>query len=113
MRYRQRVLVLLFFLSIVTYMDRVAIGLASKGIHNDLNITDSQWWLVLGAFASPYAAVEIPGGSMGDRIGRRRVLSRIVIWWSAFTAITGVVKSYPALLISRFMFGAGEAGAYP
>jgi MFS family permease len=41
------------------------------------------------------------------------VLTRIVIWWSAFTALTGAVSSYPLLLVVRFLFGAGEAGAFP
>src|SRR5688572_19690106 len=98
MRYRQRVLVLLFFLSIITYLDRVAIGLASGRIQADLNISSEQWGLVLGVFALSYAAFEIPTGSMGDRLGPRRILTRIVIWWSAFTSITGLVTNFPALL---------------
>jgi MFS family permease len=50
---------------------------------------------------------------MGDRIGPRRVLTRIVVWWSVFTTLTGAVSNYAFLLITRFLFGAGEAGAYP
>jgi ACS family glucarate transporter-like MFS transporter len=113
MKYRHRVLVLLFFLSIITYMDRVCMGLAGKRMQADLNLTESQLGWVLGIFALSYALFEIPSGSMGDRIGPRKVLTRIVVWWSAFTTLTGFVSTFPLMLLTRFAFGAGEAGAYP
>ena len=50
---------------------------------------------------------------LGDRIGPRRVLTRIVVWWSAFTALTGAMTGFYPLLLTRFLFGAGEAGAFP
>lgn len=69
--------------------------------------------LVFSAFTAAYAIFEIPTGWWGDRIGTRRVLARIVVWWSAFTALTGAVWNLPSLLAARFLFGAGEAGAWP
>ena len=78
-----------------------------------LSISPEQWGWVTGVFTLAYAAFEIPSGAMGDRMGPRRVLTRIVVWWSAFTALTGAASSYALLLITRFAFGAGEAGAYP
>ena len=113
MKYRHRVLGFLFLLSVITYIDRVCISVAGKTIQEDMGIAPEKWGWILGAFAISYAAFEIPSGSMGDRIGPRKVLTRIVIWWSAFTSLTGVVRSFPALLGVRFLFGAGEAGAYP
>jgi MFS family permease len=68
---------------------------------------------VLFAFASAYALFEIPGGYLGDRSGPRSVLMRIVLWWSFFTAATGWAFSYASLLVTRFLFGAGEAGCFP
>lgn len=112
-KYRHRVLGFLFLLSVITYIDRVCISVAGKTIQEDMGIAPEKWGWILGAFAISYAAFEIPSGSMGDRIGPRKVLTRIVIWWSAFTSLTGVVRSFPALLGVRFLFGAGEAGAYP
>jgi MFS family permease len=64
-------------------------------------------------FTLAYAAFEIPSGTMGDRLGPRRVITRIVVWWSAFTSLTGMVSSLPLLLATRFCFGAGEAGVFP
>jgi sugar phosphate permease len=68
---------------------------------------------VLGIFALSYALFEVPSGALGDRIGPRKVLTRIVVWWSVFTSLTGLATNYYVLLLTRFMFGAGEAGAYP
>jgi ACS family glucarate transporter-like MFS transporter len=112
-KYRYRVLSFLFLLSIITYIDRVCISVAGPEMQRDLSITPEMWGWVTGVFAISYAAFEIPTGALGDRIGPRRVLTRIVVWWSAFTSLTGVVSNYFLLLLTRFMFGAGEAGAYP
>jgi MFS family permease len=68
---------------------------------------------VTSVFFLSYSAFEIPTGMMGDRIGPRRVLTRIVVWWSVFTSLTGAVSNYSVLLLVRFCFGIGEAGAYP
>ena len=65
------------------------------------------------AFAWAYALFEIPGGWLGDKIGPRRVLLRIVLWWSLFTAATGWAWSATSLIAIRALFGAGEAGAFP
>jgi MFS family permease len=71
------------------------------------------WGWVVGIFTVSYALFEIPTGRMGDRAGARRVLTRVVLWWSAFTAFTGMTSNYYVLLLTRFCFGAGEAGAFP
>src|SRR6476646_4874010 len=112
-RYRHRVLAMLFLLSIITFIDRVSISLAGPRIQQELNISPEEWGWVLGAFAFSYAVFEIPSGALGDRIGPRRVLTRIVLWWSAFTSLTGLVTGYYPLLLTRFLFGMGEAGAFP
>jgi MFS transporter, ACS family, glucarate transporter len=112
-RYRYRVGALLFLLAVITYLDRVCISVAGPRIQEYLHIGPQQWGWVVGAFALAYATFEIPGGWMADRFGPRIILTRIVLWWSVFTALTGAVSSYPALLLTRFWFGAGEAGAFP
>ena len=113
MPYRFRVLALLFLLIFIMYLDRLCISVAGPRIQQELHLTPVQWGWVIGAFTIAYAAFEIPSGALGDRIGPRRVLTRIVLWWSAFTAATGLVRTYPVLLLVRFLFGAGEAGSFP
>jgi MFS transporter, ACS family, glucarate transporter len=112
-RYRYRVGGLLFLLAVITYLDRVCISVAGPRIQEYLRIGPQQWGWVVGVFAIGYGVFEIPGGWMADRFGPRITLTRIVLWWSAFTALTGAASSYPALLLTRFGFGAGEAGAFP
>ncbi len=103
----------LILLSAITYLDRVCISVAGPRIQDDLKIGPVEWGWVTGVFVIAYCVFEIPSGVLGDRRGPRRVLTRIVVWWSGFTALTGTAASFPALLIVRFLFGAGEAGAYP
>jgi MFS transporter, ACS family, glucarate transporter len=110
---RHWVLVLLFALSIITYIDRVCISVAGPLMQKELGLSPSMWGWVVGAFTISYALFEIPTGAMGDRLGSRTTLTRIVLWWSAFTALTGMVSNFYMLLATRFMFGVGEAGAYP
>ncbi|HYO79961.1 MAG TPA: MFS transporter, partial [Bryobacteraceae bacterium] len=68
---------------------------------------------IFSAFAIAYALFEVPGGWMGDKMGARSVLMRIVIWWSAFTALTGYMWNFASMYVCRFLFGAGEAGCFP
>ncbi len=113
MKYRHRVLGFLCLLAAITYLDRVAISVAGPRMQESLHIGPEAWGWVVGIFTVSYALFEIPTGRMGDRTGARRVLTRVVLWWSAFTAFTGMTSNYYVLLLTRFCFGAGEAGAFP
>ncbi len=102
-----------FFISLFMYIDRACISAAKEPITGDLGLTDNQMGWVLSAFALGYALFQVPGGLMSDRFGPRKVLAGIISAWSLFTALTGLVKSYTGMLLVRFLFGAGEAGAFP
>jgi MFS family permease len=126
-------------LTFILYLDRVCIGKAASAIEADLGISDAAMGWVFTAFTIAYGLFEVPTGNWGDRYGSRRILTRIVLWWSAFTILTGCVPafswglptpgwlaalapgrpislaidSFLLLLVVRFLFGAGEAGALP
>ena len=100
-------------LAAITYLDRVTISVTRPYIARDLDLSPIQMGYVFSAFYVAYALFEIPTGWWGDKVGTRRVLTRIVCWWSAFTVLTGAAFSYSSLLAIRFLFGAGEAGAWP
>jgi MFS family permease len=110
---RHKVLAFLVTLSIITFLDRLAIAVAGPRIQDELHIPPEKWGWVLGAFVLAYGFFEIPSGASGDRLGQGRVLTRIVIWWSVFTAATATATTYIQLIVTQFLFGAGEAGAYP
>lgn len=112
-KYRHGVLGLLSLLMVITYLDRVCISVAGPRMQEALHIGPVAWGWVTGVFTLSYAAFEIPSGALGDRIGPRRVLTRIVLWWSAFTSLTGAMTGFYPLLVTRFAFGMGEAGAFP
>jgi MFS family permease len=110
---RHRVLALMFALTFITYLDRVCISATATAMSDELGMSKTQMGQVLSAFVVGYVLFEIPGGWLADRYGARALLTRIVIWWSAFTALTGVAWNFASLLVIRFLFGCGEAGAFP
>ncbi len=112
---RTRYWVVAFALSLamIMYIQRVAIGQAMVPIAAELNLDQAQKGLVLGAFGLSYALFEIPMGLLGDKLGVRRVLGFLVLFWSLFTALTGAAWNMVSLWIARFVFGAGEAGCFP
>ncbi len=110
---RYWVIVFAVTLSVITYIDRVCISQAAPEIQKDLGLSTEQMGWTFSAFFWAYALFEIPSGWLGDRIGARKVLMRIVMWWSFFIAATGWALSFVWLVITRALFGAGEAGCYP
>lgn len=113
MKKRHLVVGLLAVLSVITFLDRMAIAVTGPALQKELGITPEQWGWVLGAYVIAYAVFEVPSGAFGDRHGYRRELTRITIWWSFFTAITAACRNFWQLAGARFMFGLGAAGAYP
>ena len=124
-------LALLCVLAMITYMDRAANGSAKKAIMADLNAdrcrpvarTKRDFFIVLMAFQIAYAIFEVPAGGSATPRGPRSTLLRVVLWWSSFVALTGftggptlpggVYVGFTALVLIQFLFGVGEAGAFP
>lgn len=110
---RYQVLAFLSCMTFILYLDRVCIGQAATAIQRDLDISDTAMGFIFGAFTLSYGLFEVPTGRLGDRYGSRQILTRIVVWWSAFTILTGAATGFWMLLVVRFLFGVGEAGALP
>lgn len=107
---RHQVLAWICSLSIIAYLDRVCISVSAPYISKELGLTPVEMGFAFSAFAIAYALFEVPGGWLADRIGPRKVITRIVVWWSLFTVMTGLVNRLWSLIVVRFLFGAGEAG---
>lgn len=102
-----------FLLSVLLYIDRVCISAAKEPITGDLGLSDTEFGWALSAFALGYALFQTPSGILADRFGPRVVLTSVVIFWSIFTGMTGLAIGFGTLLLARFLFGIGEAGAFP
>lgn len=113
MKRKNVILVMLVILGMVTFLDRINISVAGSSIMHDLHLSPAQWGWVQSAFILSYGLLQIPMGALGDRFGHRNILAAIVLWWSAFTAFTGMAGGLMSLLVIRFMFGIGEAGSSP
>ena len=112
-RVRHLVLWLTVAAYMITYMDRVVISSAAPKIREEFGFSLETMGLILGAFRWGYSFFQIPGGWLGDRFGPRRALTVIVLWWSAFTSLTALMAGAVSMGICRFLFGVGEAGAFP
>jgi MFS transporter, ACS family, glucarate transporter len=110
---RYRVLWLCVLLYAITYMDRVCIYAAMPVIAREFSFDKLTQGLIFSAFAWGYSTLQVPSGWLVDRVGPRRMLSSIVLWWSAFTMLTVSAWNTASFVVIRFLFGAGEAGAFP
>lgn len=110
---RRLIVLATFLLSLLLYVDRVCISAAKDLVAKDLALSEIQMGWIFSAFSLGYALLQTPGGWMADRLGPRRVLALIVTVWSVFTGLTAVAWSFTSMLTVRFLFGAGEAGAFP
>ena len=97
----------------ITYIDRVVISSAVPSIQKEFGFSIVTMGWILSSFQWAYAIFQIPGGWLGDRIGPRRALTLIVSWWSIFTCATVFAWSAVSMAVIRFLFGMGEAGAFP
>ncbi|MEM9673646.1 MAG: MFS transporter [Bacteroidota bacterium] len=102
-----------FILAMIVLFDRILISVAKDPVSADLALNDKQMGWVLSIFALGYALFQTPAGLLADRFGARRILTLVVSIWSVFTALTGAVWNFFLLLVVRFLFGVGEAGAFP
>jgi len=110
---RHVVLALIVAAYMITYMDRVNIASAVPVIQKDMGFSMITIGWIFASFRWGYAFFQIPGGWLGDRIGGRRALALVVVWWSVFTSLTAFAWNAPSMGVFRFLFGVGEAGAFP
>lgn len=102
-----------FLMTVLLFIDRASISAGKNNICSDLGLGMTQFGWIMAAFTLGYALFQTPTGKLADKYGPRRVISGVVIIWSILTSITGAAWNYLSMLIIRFLFGAGEAGAYP
>lgn len=102
-----------FLMTVLLFIDRASISAGKNNICLDLGLGMTQFGWIMAAFTLGYALFQTPTGKLADNYGPRRVISGVVIIWSVLTSMTGAAWNYVSMLIIRFLFGAGEAGAYP
>lgn len=102
-----------FLMTVLLFIDRASISAGKNNICSDLGLSMTQFGWIMAAFTLGYALFQTPTGKLADKYGPRRIISGVVVIWSILTSITGAAWNYISILIIRFLFGAGEAGAYP
>src|ERR1700761_3529145 len=107
--HRYVVLAILFFVYLLSYMDRMIMASALPFISTEFNLSPVQMGWILSAFFFSYALFQIPSGLLADKFGSRIMMTVAVVWWTIFTALTGLCTSLTVLLVVRVAFGLGEA----
>ena len=110
---RWYILGLISLMYLITYLDRVNISTAAPSISKEFGFDKITMGVIFSAFVWAYAVFQVPGGWLGDRFGARNVLTVIVSYWSAMTAATAAATGAGSFMVLRFLFGIGEAGAFP
>src|SRR5687767_14256052 len=110
---RYMVIAFMATLAWVTYLDRACIGTMKTSMQAEFGLSEGEFSWVFFSLILAYALFEIPTARWADQRGAKNVFTRIVTWWSAFTMLTAGAWNYSSLLVTRFLFGAGEAGAFP
>jgi sugar phosphate permease len=110
---RWYIMFLICLMYLITYLDRVNISTAAPVISKEFGFDKVTMGLIFSAFVWSYAAFQVPGGWLGDRFGPRKVLAVIVSYWSVMTALTAACFNSISFIVVRFLFGVGEAGAFP
>ncbi|WP_346355558.1 MFS transporter [Azotosporobacter soli] len=109
---RYSVLSILWVSWLFSFLDRMVVSIALPFIGKDFQLDAASQGIILSTFFAGYSLFQIPGGLLADKFGPRRVMALAIAWWSVFTSLTGLVVSYPLLLLCRFVFGVGE-GCFP
>lgn len=101
--------IVFFVIGIVAYMDRSNISVIAPDMMRDLHLDKGQFGLLASFFAAGYALMQVPSGYLAEKFGPRKMLTVTLVWWSAFTILTGIVKNHGLKYTVRFLFGVGEA----
>ena len=112
-RTRFRILALISVGTMINYLDRTVLGVAAPSLSSDLHIAPAVMGIVFSAFSWSYAAAQIPGGWVLDRIGTRLTYFLSVTLWSSFTLVQGFAGGIASLLAFRFGLGVAEAPCFP
>ena len=110
---RWYILTMISVMYLITYLDRVNISTAAPEIAKEFGFDKITMGIIFSAFVWAYAIFQVPGGWMSDRFGARPVLATIVTYWSVMTAATAAATGSISFVVLRFLFGIGEAGAFP
>ncbi|MCM1014241.1 MULTISPECIES: MFS transporter [Brevibacterium] len=104
---------MLFITVVINYMDRANLSIAMPALSPKFDLTTDQQGLLLSAFGWTYAAMQLPGGWLVDRVRPRVLYASCLVLWSLATLFMGMSGGLVALIILRLMVGGFEAPAYP
>ena len=104
-RVRYGILGVIVVATAINYMDRANLSIVAPDVKKDLNISAAELGLIFSAFSWTYAALQIPGGWVLDRVGPRITFGIALIFWSIVTGSISLAKGFTSLLGLRLILG--------
>ncbi len=111
--YAWMVVGILWFVSMLNYLDRLLIASMRTPIKADIPMTDAEFGLLTSAFLIIYAILSPLGGYLADRFSRKWVIFTSLLLWSIITLLTGFAQNYTQLITTRAIMGISEAFYMP
>lgn len=112
-RARLGVLGLISIATLLNYLDRAVMGVAAPSMTAELRISPEMMGFIFSAFSWTYAAAQIPGGIVLDRLGTRITYAGSLVLWSIFTLMHGLATNIALLFGFRLALGVAEAPCFP
>lgn len=98
--------------SVINYLDRQTLSILATTIQRDLDISTTQYAIVVQAFLAAYTVMHLAGGAFVDRVGPRVAETAFVLWWSVANMLTSLATGFYSLALCRMLLGLGEPGHY-
>jgi MFS family permease len=105
--------IVLFIINVLNYTDRYILSAVAPQIQTDLHLNNTDLGLLASSFLFIYAIATLPLGVWADRSARKNIVALCVGIWSVATTLTGLMRSFLQLFITRSILGIGEAGYAP
>ncbi len=112
-KYRWVVSCLIFFITLVNFIDRSAISFVIEPLKREFRFTDTEFGMIMSAFGLGYVLLTVLGGWLVDVWGPRLIWPLAAFFWSLFVGLFGLATGFWSFIALRFFLGLAEGPHFP
>jgi nitrate/nitrite transporter NarK len=110
---RYFMLTLLCWIAVISYVQRLGVNSISAEIEIAFDVNTEEFGLLGSVWLIGYALMQVPAGTLADRMGSRNALILYAVAWSILTGSIGLCQDFTLLLVLWFLLGMTMAGVFP